>query len=100
MTTSYTAKLRPLSERMANGVAETKGYNGSVLNPWRTDRQKTHRMRTINKGWKLTYVADGSRTAKAYPAAVKVVDSNGDLSCIFEVTDGRRMAKPEPNQAE
>ncbi len=40
MTTSYTTKLRPLSERMGNGVAKTKGFSGNTQAPWR--QQKKH----------------------------------------------------------
>ena len=52
MTTSYTSRLRPLSERTANGVAETKGYNGAAIAPFRTQKPQTKRVATV-KGKKV-----------------------------------------------
>lgn len=77
MSTSYTARLRPLSERTANGVAETKGYNGAAIAPFRTQKPQTKRVATV-KGKKV-WVNDGtSAIAKGLGADTKPVDNNGD----------------------
>ena len=93
MTTAYTHRLRTLAERTANGVAETKGYNGAALNPWRVGKRQVKSL--YKKNGRLTWSDEShcSGKAKGYPATVNVVDNNGDLSTEQSAADKARSAK-------
>lgn len=93
MTTSYTTKLRPLSERMANGVAKTKGYSGTVLAPWRTGKDQVSRWTKTDKGWKNTNQGGTDRALGFDRKANPNVDNNADLSTERSDADKARSAK-------
>lgn len=87
MTTCYTNRLRPLAQRMANGVAETKGYNGAAINPWRMAKRQVKSLFKV-KG-KLTWTDESgcSASAKGLPAISTEVDNNGELNTERSAAD-------------
>ncbi len=72
-----TYNLRPLHLRLANGVAETKGYNGAGMNPWRTAKSQVKRLVRDKKGVRYTN-DDGSAKAKGLPPVTKEIDNSGE----------------------
>ena len=80
MTTCYTNRLRPLAQRMANGVAETKGFTGAVLAPWRTGKRQVKSLYRVKGRLTWTDESGCSASAKGLPATIKEVDNNGELS--------------------
>ncbi len=98
-----TQALRPLSQRLANGVAETKGYSGSVLNHWRTSKSQVRRPVITTKDGRryLSYTNDGGSTkAMGLPAVSKEQDNSGDcVGGCYEWTQEDRNRAATQNTA-
>ncbi len=123
-----TYNLRPLHLRLANGVAETKGYNGAGMNPWRTAKKVTRpgqreagkvelvegvmvwtktpgqakrqavKVQKRDGVWSYPNVGGSTKAKGLDKDTPAVVDNNAEIGGCYEWTQEDRNTAAEQNQ--